>query len=103
MEETNLNKDLQAEVLMKMKDAVVFETVSLLQIIVSSKISKEDFLEGVKVIWNRSLSRVGCGAFLNLWLNEEDIRKIAADWDNKCIPFLNSLTHTNNGEGKSHD
>ena len=64
------------EVLKKVKDAVVFETAWLYESLQVSEKKKDDMLELVKVIWNRSFPRAGFDQYFNeLSIDENDIRK----------------------------
>ena len=72
------------ENLKKVKDAIIFETAWRYETMPKSKRQKDDLLETIKVIWNRSIGRAGVGeCFGELGITEEDVKKAAEFFNSK--------------------
>jgi hypothetical protein len=107
MEKENLeNKVIQLNALSEMRDAVVFETAWTYHTMKASKKQKEQLLDCIKVVWNRSLCRAGYPEYLmDLGFNEEDVKKVLVEvWGGKSISLLKVCNPDNNTtEDQNHD
>ena len=72
---------MSCDLISKLKEAVIFETAWLYETMDWSKQKKEDMLEIIKVVWNRSIGRAGLpGNFYELSISEEEIKQAAERW-----------------------
>ncbi len=68
-------------VLEKVKESMIFEAAWLYKTMQTSERKKEDFLDFVKVVWNRGFPRAGFAEYFHeLSFDEKDIKKVAELW-----------------------
>lgn len=97
--EDKLTEATQVEALKKMRDAMTFETAWTYETMKASTKQKEQVLDCVRVIWNRSLSRAGYPTFLmKLCMTEEAVKKVLEIWSSDTVPVLESLVPKKNSK-----
>ena len=74
----------ELEVLNKIKEAIIFETVWLHHSTPVSENKKRQLVEAVKVVWNRSFQRAGYTEhFESLCISGDDLKKALELWNRK--------------------
>lgn len=73
----------EKETIKKLRESIIFETAWLYESTKATKEEKEQTIEAVKVIWNRSIGRAGFGSFNELSISEKDIKEAVEFWNSK--------------------
>ena len=77
---------------MELREDVIFEAAFLYETMNVSKRQKENVLAFLKVVWNRAVQRRGgVGNPLDLWFDEDTVKKAAEYFGQPHPPILPSL------------